>query len=283
MRRYRPTPKTVATHPIPHAICIVNRKGGSGKSTTTLNLAGALRDAGIRVLMVDLDPQASLTRLLLRDFDDVGVGIGACLGDLARPVAALIRSPEVGIDLVPGDRMIETVALASYDNPGASKRLRRSLGEVTGYDVILLDTPPALGFALTSALLAAEWAIMPTGLVQQDFDALLDTLRAIEVLEDDGERCSERLAIVPNQFQRNKVVDKSGVRLLSAEFGDLVADPVPHSEAVKKALNARRPVTSLEPRSSAATAYRALAERVTATLGLAHRADGRGEVANANA
>ena len=283
VRRQRPTRQLVASHPVRNAIGIVNRKGGAGKSTTTLNLAGALLEAGLRVLVVDLDPQASLTRVLLRDFDELGAGIGACLGETARPVSSLIRSTAVGIDLVPGDRMIEIVAFASHDNPGASKRLRRSLAEVTGYDVILLDTPPQLGFALTSALLAADWAIMPTGLVQQDFDALLDTLRAIEVLEDDGEQCSERLAIVPNQFQRNKIVDKSGLQLLTNEFGELIAEPVPFSEAVKKALNARQPVTSFEPRSSAATAYRALANRVTATLGLAPQSVERRELAHVGA
>jgi chromosome partitioning protein len=254
-----------------------------GKTTTSVNLGASLAELGYRVLVVDLDPQASLTRVLLRDFDELGAGIGACLGETARPVSSLIRSTPVGIDLVPGDRMIEIVAFASHDNPGASKRLRRSLAEVAGYDVILLDTPPQLGFALTSALLAADWAIMPTGLVQQDFDALLDTLRAIELLEDDGEQCSERLAIVPNQFQRNKIVDKSGLQLLTNEFGELIAEPVPFSEAVKKALNARQPVTSFEPRSSAATAYRALAKRVTATLGLAPQSVERKELANVGA
>src|SRR3954462_1529614 len=95
-------------------VAILNRKGGSGKSTTTLNLAGALSERGVRTLVVDLDPQASLTRLL--SSDPVEQGIGGCIAALGQPVRALIRTTDAGIDLIPGDRSIETAALALSDS-----------------------------------------------------------------------------------------------------------------------------------------------------------------------
>ncbi|MDQ6733310.1 MAG: AAA family ATPase, partial [Nitrospirota bacterium] len=96
-------------------VAIVNRKGGSGKSTTTLNLAGALVEVGLRVVVVDLDPQASLTRLLTDD--PVERGVGACISAPGYPLKALIRVTGAGIDLVPGDRSIESAALALSDSP----------------------------------------------------------------------------------------------------------------------------------------------------------------------
>ncbi|HEX5501586.1 MAG TPA: ParA family protein [Thermomicrobiales bacterium] len=248
-------------------VTIINRKGGAGKSTTTLNLAGALREAGRRVLVVDLDPQASLTRLLSDEPVESGQGIGACIRTPGLDATALIRPTAAGIDLLPGDRTIESVALGSYDNPGAFKRLRRTLAAIPGYDAILLDTPPALGFAVTSAMLAAGWAVLPTALAQQDLDALLDTLSALQELEADGETCCRRLAIVPNAYRGGTSIDRHGVQLLRDTFGDEVADPVPLAEAIRRALSERRPVTASEPRTAAAEAYRALARRVVAVIG----------------
>jgi chromosome partitioning protein len=128
-------------------IAIAGRKGGSGKTTTAINLAGALAERGVRVALMDLDPQASLTRLLLAGAQPAE-GIGArileqrSLDGLATPLGV------AGVDLYPGDRSIESAALALADNPTGALRLRKLVRPVATYDVILLDTPPALGFAL---------------------------------------------------------------------------------------------------------------------------------------
>jgi chromosome partitioning protein len=240
-------------------VAIVNRKGGSGKSTTTLNLAGALGEIGLRVLIVDLDPQASLTRLLTDE--PVERGIGSCISAPGQLSGELIRSTTAGIDLVPGDRSIEAAALALSDSPAGFLRLRRVLTPISGYHVLLLDTPPALGFALSSAVLAAEWAILPTATTQQDIDALVDTLMVIDELAEDEMVCAQRLAIVPNAVHRDRP-DQGSLRMLQEVYGDLVATPVPHSAAIKRALNRRLPLSLTEPKVGPMSAYRDLAQRV---------------------
>jgi chromosome partitioning protein len=244
-------------------VAILNRKGGSGKSTTTLNLAGALMERGMGTLVVDLDPQASLTRLLTSV--PVEQGIGSCISAPGQPIQALVRTTDARIDLVPGDRSIETAALALSDSPSGFLRLRRVLAPLDAYDVVLLDTPPALGFALSSAILAAGWAILPTATTQQDIDALVDTLAAMDELEADEMTCAVRLAIVPNAIHRDRP-DQGGLNALRAAYGDLVAMPVPHSAAIKRALNRHLPLTLTEPKSPAMDAYRSLAERIVGAI-----------------
>lgn len=249
-------------------VAIVNRKGGSGKSTTTLNLAGALAERGLRVLMVDLDPQASLTRLLT--LDPVERGIGSCISAPGLPVSDLIRDTVANIDLVPGDRSIEAAALALNDSPAGFLRLRRVLAPVNSYQAVVLDTPPALGFALSSAILAAGWAVLPTATTQQDIDALVDTLMAMDELVEDEMVCAQQLAIVPNAVHRDRP-DQGGLRALQEMYGDLVATPIPHSAAIKRALNQHLPLAMTEPKSPAMVAYRDLAERVCRAMGLTRR------------
>ncbi len=244
-------------------VAIVNRKGGSGKSTTSFQLAGALLERRASVLIVDLDPQASLTRLLLDEPVDEGQGIGSCLVLDGKPAAERVRWTVVGADLLPGDRSIETAAEKLRSYPAAFRRLRRVLNTLPDYDAVLLDTPPSLEFATAIALVAARWAILPTMTVQQDIDALEDTLRLIDDLIEDDEEVAERLAILPSDVDHDKV-DRGVIEALREAFGELIAEPVPHSVAMKRSMNARIPIVRYDPRSTATGPYRDLAGRVLA-------------------
>jgi len=246
----------------PVTIAIASRKGGAGKTTTALNLAGVLAEQGSRVLLVDLDPQASLTRLILGD-DDQGSqeGIGTRLLTRHAGLDGLARSVYEGVDLVAGDRTIETAAFSLADDPTGPLRLRKLLAGVTGYDVILLDTPPALGFALNSALLAASTAVLPTMLAQQDFDALDDTLDMCDRLAELG--AARRIIVAPNAY-RGDGSDRANIAVLGDTYGALVAAPIPLAVSIKYALTARQPVALREPAGAAALAYRGLARRILA-------------------
>jgi chromosome partitioning protein len=247
-------------------IAIAGRKGGSGKTTTAINLAGALVERDLRVAIVDLDPQASLTRILLAPEQiEGGEGIGSRILAPQKGIEGLARPTALvsGLHVLLGDRSIESAALALADNPTGPFRLRQLLGALHGYDVLLLDTPPVLGFALNSALLAASVALLPTELVQQDLDALADTINVRDELAFLG---AARIgAILPNAV-RNDGHDRAILDLLRTHYGPLLADPIPLSVHVKYALDSMLPVTQYEPKSAVAAAYRALAARILAEV-----------------
>jgi len=262
-------------------VAIAGRKGGGGKTTTAINLAGVLAAWGMRVLLIDLDPQASLTRLLLGMGDTEGdeeersrEGIGARLMTPRKGLAGLTHAVWPGVDLCPGDRSIETTAWALVDDPTGPLRLRKLLAGVTTYDVILIDTPPSLGFALNVALLASAVAVLPTMLVQQDLDALDDTIDMLERLSELG--AATHLIIAPNAV-RGDGNDRQALASLALAYDGLLADPIPLAVSIKYALNSHEPVIAREPQGRAAMAYRALGERVLTV----HPDTALGEVAHA--
>ncbi len=125
-------------------VAVVGRKGGAGKTTTALNLSGALTERGYDVTMVDLDPQSSLTRLVNRGIVPAVLELGPQAENRAARGAA---------------------AAASW-----------LAAQISNEGVYIIDTPPQLGAILDAAVAVADRVILPTRLAQQDLDSLLDTL-----------------------------------------------------------------------------------------------------------
>ena len=239
-------------------IAVVGRKGGAGQTTTAFNVAGALATRGERVLLVDMDPQASLTGILLGQRS--GHGIGIAIQNPGAALAPLIVECGPGLFLAPGDRSIERAAQDLSDTPAGFFRLRKLLTPLAGFDVVVIDTPPALGFAISSALLDAELAVLPTLTGQHDLDALIDTVRLITDQEDLG---GARLAaVVPGAVRPRELHDRGALQALRQSFGELVTDPVPYSPRVRESLVVREPLIIYDPTSPAAVAYVALADKL---------------------
>jgi chromosome partitioning protein len=138
-------------------LAILNQKGGVGKTTVTLGLASAAADAGRRVLVVDLDPQAASTWVLGIDPADVDGSVADLLLTKNHPVANVIRRSEWSdrIDVLPSTGLLQEL------ESGPSKRLRRALASVEHeYEAVLIDCPPSLGNLTRSALTAAHHALV---------------------------------------------------------------------------------------------------------------------------
>jgi len=240
-------------------IAVVGRKGGAGKTTTVFNLAGALAARELRVLMVDLDPQASLTGILLDARPDQG--ISRALLDSGATLDDMIVSLGVGLFgnllLVPGDRGVEAAASVLAERSSGFTRLRKLLAPLQSVDAVVIDTPPALGFAISSALRAAHLAVVPTLTGQHDLDAMLDTVRLVDDEHDEG---GARLAaIVPCAVHARERHDRGVLDALTATYGDVVTPFVPYSPRVREALAARTPMSMYDPSARAAEAYDTLA------------------------
>ncbi len=145
-------------------LAIGNQKGGTGKTATTHALGAVLASAGRRALLIDADPQGSLTGACGIG-DTEGRSLAEVVGDTDDGTLALgdvVRTLGPGLDLVPADIALASSELGLVVRMGREGVLRQALAGVGGYDVALIDCPPSLGLLTVNALAAAHGVLIPT-------------------------------------------------------------------------------------------------------------------------
>jgi chromosome partitioning protein len=170
-------------------IAIVNQKGGCGKTTTTVNLAGALADEGHRVLVVDMDPQAHATLALGLEPDDLEANLYEVLVEPTGSgrLDSIIVDVSESIDLAPSSIVLSALEqkLASERHDARTERLAAAIdGLPPLYDFVLIDCPPNVGLLTFNALRAAREVIIPLETSFFAIDGVQKLLETISLLSD---------------------------------------------------------------------------------------------------
>ncbi|EGQ8527817.1 TPA: ParA family protein [Vibrio parahaemolyticus] len=185
---------------------VANQKGGVGKTTSTVTLAGLLSQKGHRVLMVDTDPHASLTTYLGYDSDTVS----SSLFDLFQlktftrdTVKPLILETELeGMDIIPAHMSLATLDRVMGNRSGMGLILKRALQAVSqDYDYVLIDCPPILGVMMVNALAASDRILIPVQtefLAMKGLERMIRTLTIMQKLRPDG----FKVTIVPTMYDK---------------------------------------------------------------------------------
>ncbi len=254
-------------------IALINQKGGVGKTTTTVNLGAALAEAGVRVLVVDMDPQANLSLHLGVDLaglrpEETSYGVLVA----GTPIAKAIRPTETaGLSVLP----------ATIDLSGAELELAAAMGRETilrdafqdwiegeqgaPFDYVLFDCPPSLGLLAINALTAADEVFL---VVQTEFFALQGLSKLVEVVRLVQRRMHPKLhisGIIPSLYDARLRLAREVLAELRRYFPETVF-PLSISQNVKlaEAPSFGQSILQYAPESRGARDYRALAQAVLA-------------------
>jgi len=208
---------------------IANQKGGVGKTTSTLALGRGLALRGQRVLLVDLDPHASLTRAFGVPAEPAPEGVLELFATPPRDLAELARPSAIEhLSFVCGQTALATLERRSANQPGLGMALSQALARHTDqHDYVLLDCPPTLGLLMINALAAADRVVIPTQAEPLALHGLAGMVRTVEMVERSRRRPLP-VSVLPTLYDRRTRAGQEALRRMQDDHGERVwEDAIP--------------------------------------------------------
>ncbi len=262
-----PEPAPLSSHGPARIISLCNQKGGVGKTTTTINLGAALAEFGRKVLLVDFDPQGSLSVGLGMNPHDIELSVYNLLMERDVSLEDVIVSTKVeGMDLLPSNIDLSAAEVQLVHEVAREQTLSRVLQDaINVYDVILIDCQPSLGLLTVNALTAADGVIVP---LECEYFALRGVALLKTTIDKVRQRLNPRLRIdgVLGTMYDARTLHAREVmeRLVQAWGDDVFHTVIRRTVKFSDSTVAGEPITSYASASTGATAYRTLAKEVLA-------------------
>jgi chromosome partitioning protein len=247
-------------------IAVANQKGGVAKTTTVHSLGAALAERGHRVLLVDLDPQACLTYSLGLSPADLAHSLHDVIVHGASAESALVKVKDV--HLLPSTIDLAGAEIYLLSKTGREYGLSRALDTITNsYDVVLVDCPPSLGILTINGLTASSEVLIPLQCETLSSRGVGQLLETIDDVRSYTNAALQVAGVVATMFDGRTRLAQATLASMQEAYGlEVLPPPIPKSVKVAEAPGMSRSVLEHAPRSSAAVAYRALAETVEGRL-----------------
>ena len=261
-------------------VCFINQKGGCGKSSSCYHLGGALAGRGLKTLLVDADPQGSLSQAFFGSAAIETLPVGDTLAAVFDPTT-LLADPNrlvaaTGFDHLSIIRANQTLAPHNRPQPereGLSQfLLQDALSAITAYEIVLIDCPPNLYLSSWNAMLASDHVVIPVP--PEDFGA--QGLRVVHQAIDQAARLNPQLSLLGHlvtRFDGRLAVHQAYEKKLRTLYRETVFDTVvPEASAFKVALACRTPVSNYSPSSKAARTMESVSDELLVRIAAAGEA-----------
>ena len=250
-------------------IAVGNHKGGTGKTTTAHTLGVVLANRGYRVLLVDSDPQSSLT-LACGVASTQGRSLANVLGGAEEgelPLTSAVRFLSPALNLVPADVGLASSELGLMVRMGRENALKEALGEVNGrYDVCIIDCPPSLGLLTVNALTAAHGVLIPTQPQIADLRGLCLFLVTVAKIQQTLNPGLETIGIVATFYDRRLIHHRRAMKSMRNARLPLLTTAVGRSVRVAESSVTSETVVTYAKDNPRAQEYEALADEVVRWL-----------------
>lgn len=242
-------------------IAIAQHKGGTGKTTSTINLGAALSKQGKQILLVDLDPQANLSQSL--GVMEAEKNIYGVIKKQYSINEAIVNTTE-GLDLIPSTLDLTGAEIELSSVIGREFILKELIGEVKKkYDYVLIDCPPSLSLLTANAFTAARYIIIPLQAQYLAMQGLSKLIEVVDIIRKGINRDLKIAGVFITQYDNRKVLNRNVLETIkdlfkSQVFETVIRDNVALAEAPVKGLDVFR----YAPKSNGALDYQALADEV---------------------
>lgn len=241
----------------------VNQKGGVGKTTTAVNLGAYLAEAGMRVLLVDLDPQTNATACL--GVSGVETGTYEVLLGRASAKESILHNSQLRLSLLPSSPALAGARVELIELPNREHRIRRALEQIDGhYDYVLIDCPPSLGLLTVNGLVAARNGIIIP--MQCEYLALEGLTQLMNTLDHARALLNPGLSIrglIMTMYDGRTNLSKDVVEEVRRHFPEKIFETIiPRTVRLAEAPSHGIPISAYSPNSTGGLAYQMLAEEI---------------------